>query len=124
MSGQSTTSTEVSPRLEASRPETVLNQKLQLNIEKLIECESGGNEGAVNHEDALITGSPSVGVLQFQESTFVHYAKLYNLFPNAEESELENLWPGRDAQIKVATKMLEDGLYGHWFLCSEKLGYL
>ena len=124
MNVQSTTSTEVSPRLEASRPENVLNQKLQLNIEKLIACESGGNESAVNNEDALITGSPSVGVLQFQESTFVHYAKLYNLFPNAEENELENLWPGKDAQIKVATAMLEDGLYGHWRNCSIAIGIL
>ncbi len=92
-------------------------------LERLIGCESGGNPDAVAVNDGN-TGLDSKGVLQFQLPTFQRFALKYQLFPEAEAKELENLWTDPDAQIKVATKMLEDDMknLNHWYNCRIKIG--
>ena len=90
-------------------------------IDKLAMCESGGDPEALNPEDG---GSRSSGVLQFKDSTFLHYAKRYEMFPYAEDAEIINFLTDPDQQKKMATLMLKENPenWRHWVNCSLKTG--
>ena len=91
-------------------------------LHKLIGCESRWNPFAVAVNDGN-TGLDSKGYLQFQLPTFKGFALEYALFPKAEAKELENFWADPEAQIKVATRMLEDDMENldHWYNCRNRL---
>jgi len=88
-------------------------------IDKLANCESNNNPLVVNWED---NGSPSYGLLQFKERTFIHYTKRYNLMPKAEDNEiLNNLFDG-NYQRELAYRMLKEKAKNsvHWYNCSKQ----
>lgn len=95
--------------------------KLGALIEQLAICESGGLATALNPQDG---GSRSVGVLQFKDQTFLHYAQRYTLFPNAEKEEILNFLWDADYQKLLARKMLEENPnnWTHWRICGSKVG--
>lgn len=77
-------------------------------IDRLMECESGGNQHALNPVD--LDGTPSNGLFQFKRSTWKFYIKKYNLFgwQNFNEADWENtLWVG-DLQRIVVERMFVD----------------
>ncbi len=90
-------------------------------IDKLAMCESGGDPMALNPQDG---GSRSSGVLQFKDSTFIHYAKRYQLFPNAEDAEILNFLNDAEYQKQLAKLMLDENPnnWRHWYNCSLKTG--
>lgn len=103
-------------------PEKVEQQdKLGMLIDQLAMCESGGLATAINPFDG---GSHSRGILQFKDSTFIQYAKRYNLFPNAEDDEILNFIFDGDYQKKLARLMLDENInnWRHWVNCSKKVG--
>lgn len=90
-------------------------------IERLIECESGGNPEAIGD------GGKAYGILQFHLGTFMHFGVKYRaeLFPNAEPLEVENFYADEWAQVEIARKMLkEPGGVEHWYNCALKIGLL
>jgi len=92
------------------------------DIDRLIACESRGNENAYVHDDG---GSPSKGILQFKRGTFIEQALKYKLFPYAEPEEIENFWHEAKYQKILAEKMLETpGNWKHWKNCAISLGKL
>ena len=104
--------------IDVQRNETIDN--LQLWLEKLEQCESGGK-----HVKVLDSNNKySYYWLQFQESTFIGYAIELKAFPNAEPNELRNLLDDRFSQFKLAREMILDNYknYAHWLLCSQKIG--
>lgn len=103
-------------------PEKVEQQdKLGALIDQLAMCESGGLATAVNPFDG---GSHSRGVLQFKDSTLIHYTKRYNLLPEAEDAEILNFIFDADYQKKLARLMLDENInnWRHWTNCSKKVG--
>ena len=97
------------------------SERVSLILERLIACESGGREDAIAINDGG-TGLDSRGVLQFQFPTFKRFAQAFNLFPYADAADLENLWPDKESQIKVATAMLltDKRNLKHW-TCAQKV---
>lgn len=55
----------------------------------------------------------SYGCLQFQMATFKSYIRKYDLLPEAEDKELENMIYDCDFQKTLARKMIEDD-YSNW----------
>lgn len=75
---------------------------------KLINCESGFNSKAVGDK------GKANGLLQFWKGTYDTYADIYGL-----EKEYKNPY----SQIDLASKMLSDGLWKHWYNCGKIAGY-
>lgn len=84
-------------------------------IELLVECESGGNQKAINYEDAKINGAPSLGILQFSPKTFSKYAAKYSFRGSIRSAE---------DQRSLARLMLEEDPhnYVHWKNCAIATG--
>ena len=93
------------------RKEPIDDVDIELVVEKLIECESGG----ANIEVIDTNGKYSRGILQFQDSSFYGWAKLAGL------SGVSPLQP-RDARL-VARWALKNGLASHW-TCSMLAGII
>lgn len=94
-----------------------LELKLSDWLDKLAQCESGGNSKALNANDG---GSRSVGLLQFKDSTFIAYSRKYNLGYSSKD-----IWDG-EKQKHVALHMLLDNIknQNQWYNCSNKIGRL
>lgn len=89
-------------------------------INKLIECESGGNPNAVHYNDGA-AGLHSRGILQFQRPTFARYWR--NLINNdIDDVDVDNLWTDASNQILLAEAMITDNPknLNHWKVCSTK----
>lgn len=79
-------------------------------LDRLEGCES-------EHRDVTVmdtNGKYSYGWLQFQQSTFDTYGKIYFL----PHSNIHS----RDQQYAIAEKMIADGLWRHWYNCTIKIG--
>lgn len=64
----------------------------------------------------------SYGYLQFQAETFMLYGKRYGILDkDLEFGEVENLIYDKDLQIRIAERMLADGLHNHWKNCYNKI---
>ena len=77
-------------------------------IDKLMMCESGGNQNALNPADT--DGTPSNGLFQFKRTTWKYYVKKYDMFEwqNFDEADWENtMWSG-DLQREVVERMFID----------------
>ena len=84
-------------------------------LERLAQCESGGNPKAINPNDM---GSPSFGLLQFKIKTFRAYGERYNVIQKGmSDEELRHWIMFPILQKRIADKMLSDGLYKHWLNC-------
>jgi len=94
---------------------------LDVRLDQLAWCESRNNPQAVNWNDG---GSPSYGLFQFKEGTWKGYIRGYKLFRHAEDHELMNLIMDGPTQRIVARRMLQDGLYYHWKVCSTRYGWM
>lgn len=55
----------------------VLEEKQEVWIRQLIQCESTGNPNAINPNDS--DGTPSYGLLQFKPSTFEMFSRKYKI---------------------------------------------
>ena len=75
-------------------------------IDFLIQCESGGNDKAINPRDR--DGSPSWGLLQFKPDTLYKYVKRYSILPSIESQEIMNVIFDGELQVRVLKEMLED----------------
>ncbi len=92
-------------------------------IDQLVEKESEGKTDIV----ILDTNNKhSFSCLQFQMSTFKQYVKRYNLLPEAEDHEIENMIMDCDFQKLVAYKMLEENPNNilHWRTSARKLNLI
>ncbi len=86
-------------------------------LNKLSYCESRNNPCAVGDEGL------SKGELQFHAGTFLAYNSKYQILPELEKTELENVWADSWVQNKLADKMLtEEGGWRHWLICSKLIG--
>ena len=86
---------------------------------KLSMCESGGK---ADIEIMDINSKMSRGILMFQDDTWKSYAA--PLFPNAEREELMNFVYDKDAQFRVAARMIRTDWnnHRHWTVCTGKIG--
>ena len=73
------------------------------NIKKVINCESRWNEKAWNKKDP---GDGSKGLLQFQDRTFLHYAKKIGI-------ENPDIWDSKQ-QIEVSAYMFSINQERQW----------
>lgn len=100
--------------------------KHQAFLDALINCESGGNERAINKVDR--DGTSSYGLLQFKPQTlyrFVH--EKYQILPDIEEVEIMNVIFDGELQIRVAKRMIDDpevDLSWEFLDCFGRHGYL
>lgn len=101
-------------------PEQPKDATIQLKVEKLIECESGGKNVVILDTNGL----HSYGILQFQKATFISYMKRYALAPRAEQKELENFLQDSEIQRELAYRMLEEDPKNvrHWYNCAKAKG--
>lgn len=81
-------------------------------LEKVMICESGGNNKAWNKKDP---GVGSKGLMQFQEGTFYGYAARVGI-------KNPDIWD-RKQQVEVASWMFSKGLAYHWS-CSKIVGII
>lgn len=88
---------------------------------ELASCESQFRPNVENHGDALITGYPSYGLLQFQPGTFLGGVKRYKAYPGASNEEILAAIKDPYLQIYVARRMINDGGGQHW-TCHVKMG--
>ena len=88
-------------------------------LDKLGKGENCPPEGMIDSN-----GLKSYGLLCFQEGTFKHYAKRYDLYPNAEEHEIINFIADPDEQRKLATLMIKEDRnnYRHWLNTTKRIG--
>ena len=80
-------------------------------IDKLIACESGGNE-KIKVLDT--NGYYSHGLVQFQMKTWLSFGKKFG-------TTKKNIYDG-ELQKKVVRAMLDDGGWKHWYQCSKIIG--
>lgn len=85
--------------------------RLDAIIARLVWCESRGNPKAINKHDPI---TASIGLLQFKESTFKAYSKLYSF-----TGDIKN---GED-QKELAKIMIKDNRYAvyNWLNCYNKI---
>lgn len=95
--------------------------KLDAWINSLVTKESEGKSHIkiLDHNDRY-----SYGCLQFQMETFEAYVKRYELLPNTEDSELENMIYDCDFQKLLTRKMIEEDPenWRHWYTSVAKRG--
>ena len=93
-------------------------QKLNEIITHLSWCESRHRNGAFNPADPV---SGSYGRFQFKIATWNYYLDKYQLFPEAEPAERQNLiWDGW-AQEQVVRKVLEEpNGWRNWTACLKR----
>ncbi|MBI5220879.1 MAG: hypothetical protein HY978_03550 [Candidatus Liptonbacteria bacterium] len=111
----SNTPSAVASQADFSQPTpTTQPDALDVWLERLAELESHGKAQLkiVDHN-----GWHSYSCLQFQMPTFKEYVVKYNLLPEAEEPELENMIYDCDFQKQLAKKMLLDdpSNWQHWY---------
>lgn len=84
---------------------------------KLAERESAGtfDPFICNEKDALITGHPSCGILQYQPGTFLEFVKRYDAIPGAADEEIMAAINDPYIQIFITRKALIDGGWSHWY---------
>lgn len=80
---------------------TGLSPAQMIWLSKLMVCESGVKEHALNPADS--NGLPSRGILQFQDATFRGFTKLYGISTTLESPKAEIA----EAQVQIVT---------HWLL--------
>ena|SRR3990167_8702458 len=90
---------------------------LDKKIDRLSQCESGGDERIINPDDG---GSPSFGKFQYKEATWHHYLDLYpEILPFTERAERMNLIFDGETQRQLTKKILEEEKEGsrNWLNC-------
>ena len=97
---------------EASYEKEYVYDPIREQVSMLAVCESEYTSTAYVEHDPDV---PAIGLLQFHEETFNHFSNYYGL--------TLDIWNPEHQKI-LTYKMLEDGRYKHWRLCSEKLGFL
>lgn len=109
----------VNPKIGAQNLNRVVAD-LPIGMRELVRCESLGNPRIV----VLDTNNQySFGLFQFQEATFRKYGERYGLISNdLSRKQLLSLILNPYLQIKIATRMLEDGLWFNWYNCAKKIG--
>lgn len=101
-----------------SKEENFDNPKLLI---ALAFCESSLRPTIVVKND---NGSPSYGLLQWKYKSFWYFNEKYNIFPDLEYTEVENIIMNPEAQIRLAIKVLtqEKNGWQHWSNCAKKIG--
>lgn len=79
-------------------------------LHALEQCESKGNPTARVLD---VNGYYSYGILQFQMATFIGFSKEYG----TDSGDIYD----PTSQETLALKMLDDGLWKHWYNCSQKV---
>ena len=108
----------VEPQLIPEKPVAASFEPLEGYLDALAMCESDNRQ---HFRIVDSNGWYSYSTFQFQMPTWKAYAA--EVFPYAEDEDLENLIWGRTDQRKVAKAMLEDNPenWRHWFNCGKKI---
>ena len=88
------------------------NPRIDLLMEKLANCESGGDPTRINPND---NGSPSFGKYQFKKTTFLEMGKKYNL----PATDIMN----EEQQEKIVFQMLLNKEGDHWRNCMKQINF-
>lgn len=97
----------------------VPDERIRRILTDLVRCESSGR---INVKVLDTNKEYSYGILQFQVGTFNSFGKKYKILSDSlEMSETENLIYDPNLQIKIASKMIDEGLWYHWKNCYEKV---
>lgn len=78
-------------------------------LEKLAMCESSNDSQAFNRYDPVTS---SYGLYQFKLETFNHFGKRYGL----KHNDIMN----PEQQKAIASRMLSEGRWKHWYNCLNK----
>lgn len=84
-------------------------------LNSLRQCESGGNDKALNPKDS--DGTRSVGRFQFKDKTFAYFSKKYDI-------SVTSVWNG-DEQEEILRRMIDDpsvNLHNQFPACTKKIG--
>lgn len=105
----------------ASNSSATAKDSLDSWLDQLAELESHnrGDLKILDHNNLY-----SYGCLQFQMPTFKEYVRKYDLLPNTEDSELENVIYDCSFQKTLARKMILDNPsnWQHWYLSVSEKG--
>ena len=71
---------------------------LDVWIQRLAQCESGGDENALNPMDT--DGTPSKGKFQFKDGTFNYFSQKYNIATTS-------IWSGAEQEL-ILRRMIKD----------------
>jgi hypothetical protein len=81
----------------------------------LAQCESSNNVLAVNWNDR---GSPSYGLYQWKEASWIRQIRKYGYLERAEDAELMNFIFSEEWQDRITLlTLLEPGGYKNWLNC-------
>lgn len=98
----------IPPEIGPIRP---LDESLEAWLDKLVTYENCPIKGIVD-----TNGKKSYGAFCYQEGTYLHFVKKYNLMPYAEEGELLNNLSDYSTQRKLTRLIVtnEPNGYKHW----------
>lgn len=103
----------------AKSPAIELLDPLKPVLEHLAYCESRGKASAVNLHDP---DTASLGLYQFKLATWNYYIDKYNLFPDTELLERENLiWDTVSQEIVARAVLSEPNGWQNWWTCLHNL---
>lgn len=85
-------------------------------LQPLGKCETRNNPNIEPHID--IDGWYVYGEYQFKLETFRRYGEYYNIIAKGlTDQEIREIISTKDLQDRLATSMLNDGLWRHWTNC-------
>jgi len=104
---------------QTSRSAYVAPDETEIFLDKLAMCESS------NRPNIIVLDSNnkySYGLYQFQETTFLQYAKKYGYIKYSEDGEILNIIHDPILQRNVARRMYLDEIADrHWVVCTQKI---
>ena len=92
---------------EVSDSEKVEQARISRILADLRQCESGGNDEAINPED--LDGTPSFSRYQFKPSTLYEWGMRYKILPiDLEKAEIMNIIMDGELQEKVLVEAIRE----------------
>lgn len=98
------------------------SEELRLNywLYKLMTCESGGKKNAVGDLDL---DEPAFGLFQYRKSSYLKYARKYNIYPQDwTDEQIKNDVYNESKQIELTKLVLTKESWRPWYNCSLKIG--
>lgn len=106
--------TTISAEAPEMTPEQLFNRDLSIWSDKLGQCESQGNPKAINPKDS--DGKPKFGYHQYMPSTFIGFAKKYNIYPEIDVDVAFTYMLDKEKTTHLTMEVMRQNPkeFGHW----------